>query len=50
LLATLGWMRFDRAIGLGAHRLGLVMMIGALAAGAVYLVKNPEESQDLPAD
>jgi hypothetical protein len=50
LLATLGWMRFDRAIGLGAHRLGLLMMIGALAWGAVYLVKSPEESQDLPGD
>ena len=50
LLATLGWMRFDRAIGLGAHRLGLVMMIGALAWGALYVVKNPEESQDRPAD
>lgn len=50
LLATLGWMRFDRAIGLGAHRLGLVMMIGALAWGALYVVKNPEEAQDRPAD
>jgi hypothetical protein len=50
LLATLGWMRFDRAIGLGAHRLGLLMMIGALAWGAVYLVKSPEESQDPPGD
>jgi hypothetical protein len=45
LLATLGWMRFDRTIGLGAHRLGLVIMIGALVWGAVYLVRNPEESQ-----
>ena len=50
LLATLGWMRFDRAIGLGAHRLGLLMMIGALAWGAVYVVQNPEESPDLPGD
>jgi hypothetical protein len=30
LLATLGWMRFDRAIGVGVHRLGLVIMISAL--------------------
>jgi sialic acid synthase SpsE len=43
-------MRFDRTIGLGAHRLGLVMMIGALAWGAVYLVNPPEESQGLPGD
>lgn len=30
LLAALGWMRFDRAIGSGAHWLGLAMMIAAL--------------------
>jgi hypothetical protein len=46
LLATLGWMRFDRAIGLGAHRAGLLMMTAALVWGAVYLVKNPRESQN----
>jgi hypothetical protein len=45
LLATLGWMRFDRTIGLGAHRLGLLIMIGALVWGAVYLVRGPEESR-----
>ena len=50
LLATLGWMRFDRAIGLGAHRIGILMMIGALAWGALYVVKNPEESPDLSWD
>jgi hypothetical protein len=46
LLATLGWMRFDRAIGFGAHRVGLLMMTAALVGGAVYLVKNPRESQN----
>jgi hypothetical protein len=50
LLASLGWMRFDQAIGVGAHRLGLLIMIGALIWGAVYLVENPEESQTGPAD
>jgi len=50
LLATLGWMRFDRAIGLGAHRLGLLMMIGALAWSALYLVKNAEDAQGVPGD
>jgi len=30
LLATLGWMRFDRAIGVGVYPLGLVIMISAL--------------------
>ena len=50
LLATLGWTRFDRAIGVGAHRLGLLMMIGALIWGAVYLVKNPEATETGPVD
>ena len=45
LLATLGWLRFDRSIGLGAHRVGLLMMIGALIWGARYLVKNADEPQ-----
>ncbi len=45
LLATLGWLRFDRSIGLGAHRVGLLMMIGALICGALYLVKNADETQ-----
>ena len=45
LLATLGWLRFDRTIGLGAHRLGLLMMVGALIWGAIVVVKNPEESE-----
>src|SRR6185503_6974554 len=26
LLTELGWLRFDRTIGLGAHRLGLIIM------------------------
>src|SRR5437867_11606419 len=29
LLTELGWLRFDRSLGLGAHRLGLTMMGGA---------------------
>lgn len=35
LLATLGWMRFDRTLGLGAHGLGLAIMIGALVWAGV---------------
>ena len=36
LLATLGWMRFDRTLGLGAYRVGLAIMMGALVwAGMV---------------
>lgn len=46
LLATLGWMRFDRPIGVGAHRVGLLLMTGALIWGAVYLVKNREASEN----
>jgi hypothetical protein len=45
LLATLGWMRFDRTIGMGAHRLGLLMMVGALVWGAVYLAKTPSADE-----
>jgi hypothetical protein len=45
LLGTLGWMRFDRSIGLGAHRVGFLMMIGALIWGAIHLVKDPHEPQ-----
>lgn len=43
LLGQTGWLRFDRTLGLGAHRLGLAMMTGALVWGAIYLGKNREE-------
>jgi hypothetical protein len=39
LLATLGWMRFDRTLGLWTHRVGLLMMFGAVVWAAVYLVR-----------
>jgi hypothetical protein len=42
LLGQMGWLRFDRTLGLGAHRLGLAMMTGALIWGAIYLAKNRE--------
>ena len=44
LLNELGWLRFDRTLGLGAHRLGLLMMFGALIWGAVYLARNRVEA------
>lgn len=51
LLTELGWLRFDRTLGLGAHRLGLLMMAGALIWGAIYLARNrdgpPGPSVDL---
>jgi hypothetical protein len=44
LLTELGWLRFDRALGLSAHRLGLIMMAGALIWGALYLARNRDEA------
>jgi hypothetical protein len=46
ILATLGWMRFDRTLGLSAHRMGLLMMIGALVWGAVHLARDWGESRE----
>jgi hypothetical protein len=43
LLTEMGWLRFDRTLGLGAHRLGLTMMAGALIWGAIYLARNREQ-------
>ena len=40
LLTQFGWLRYDHALGLGAHTLGLVMMAGALIWGAIHLVRN----------
>ncbi len=33
LLTTLGWLQHDRALGLAFHRVGLLVMVGALAWG-----------------
>jgi hypothetical protein len=50
LLAALGWLRFDRTLGLWTHRLGLLMMIGALGWGAMQLLidrrDTPASSMD----
>ena len=43
LLTELGWTQFDVTLGLWAHRVGLMMMGGALVWGAIYLVRNREE-------
>jgi hypothetical protein len=40
LLTELGWLRFDRTLGLGAHRLGLLMMAGAIVWGTIHLARN----------
>jgi hypothetical protein len=39
ILATLGWMRFDRTLGLWTHRVGLLMMLGSVVWGGVYLAR-----------
>jgi hypothetical protein len=40
ILATLGWMRFDRTLGLWSYRVGLLMMIGAIMWCAMLLVRH----------
>lgn len=40
LLTQLGWLRFDRIFGLWAHRLGLLMMIGAVLWAAFQLASR----------
>jgi hypothetical protein len=40
ILATLGWMRFDRTLGLWAYRVGLLMMMASLVCGAIYLARE----------
>lgn len=44
LLTELGWLRYDRTLGLWAHRLGLMMMAGALIWGAVHLARNRDQA------
>jgi hypothetical protein len=43
LLTEMGWLHLDVTLGLGAHRLGLMIMGGAVIWGAVYLARNREE-------
>ena len=50
LLTELGWLRFDPTLGLGAHRLGLMMMAGALIWGAIYLARNRDEAPEPTVD
>jgi hypothetical protein len=40
LLTELGLLRFDRALGVGARRAGLMLMTAALVWGAVYLART----------
>jgi hypothetical protein len=43
LLTEMGWLHHDGALGLWAHRLGLMMMVGAVIWGAIYVAQNREE-------
>ena len=40
LLTQLGWLHLDRTLGLAAWRVGLVMMFGSLAWGAIFLLRH----------
>jgi hypothetical protein len=40
----MGWLRFDRTIGLGAHRLGLMIMAAALIWGAIHLARTSDRA------
>lgn len=45
LLTTLGWMPYDRTLGLAAHRLGLLAMAAALIWGAAAVRRH--QARDL---
>jgi hypothetical protein len=40
LLTSLGWMQHDRAMGLTAHRFGLLVMAGAIGWGARQVARS----------
>ncbi|HXG87357.1 MAG TPA: hypothetical protein VNJ02_03395 [Vicinamibacterales bacterium] len=44
LRTEMGWLHLDRSLGLGAHRVGLVIMGGALIWGAIFLARNRDPS------
>jgi hypothetical protein len=50
LLTQMGWLRFDRDLGLWTHRMGLMMMTGALLWGAIYLARNRDVPPEPAAD
>jgi hypothetical protein len=50
LLTAMGWLHHDRTLGLAAHRLGLIVMAGALVWGAACLARNTSsQKSDLSA-
>jgi hypothetical protein len=42
----MGWLHLDRTLGLAAHRIGLVIMIGALIWGAMSARKQPGNARE----
>lgn len=44
ILTSLGWLHLDRTLGLAAYRAGLVVMCGALAAGAWSLLGRSQSA------
>jgi hypothetical protein len=45
LLTALGWMPHDRTLGLAAHRLGLIVMTGAIVWGAICLGRSQRKEE-----
>lgn len=45
ILEMLGWLRFDHAIGMGAHIAGSIIMIAALGFGVWCLLQQPPPEQ-----
>lgn len=48
LLTQMGWMRYDRPLGLWAHRLGLAMMVGALIWAGLHLAAIRDGAPERP--
>lgn len=46
LLTELGWLQHDRTLGLWAHRVGLMMMAGAIVWGAVLLARRRDAAAE----
>lgn len=42
LLAEMGWLHLDQTLGLAAHRLGLVVMVGALVWAGLQLWRQKQ--------
>jgi len=50
LLTELGWLHRDGTLGLAAFRIGIAVMLGAIAWGTVLVVRNRENDTLVPDD